>query len=266
MAKGSTEITVHTSEMLSATYHLLGTTPLFPRVIGKQAALDLLMGTKKKTSADKAMKIKHDPYAEFRAASILMQDDSQPTLIALPVGAFKKATMASTKVVGGATQVQLGMLLRMDPFNVPVFGPPMIHMTTVRNADMNRTPDIRTRVIMPEWACTIEVTFASPQLTTSVITNLLVNAGIFVGVGDWRQEKGSGSCGSFKIVAENDPDFLRITREYGRAFQVQAMKDPVSADAATEEMLEAYNAELNRRRENKTSETTSKKTATVKGD
>jgi hypothetical protein len=30
-------------------------------------------------------------------------------------------------------------------------------MTPVRSADMNRTPDVRTRAILPEWACKKEL-------------------------------------------------------------------------------------------------------------
>ena len=82
-------------------------------------------------------------------------------------------------------------------------------MSITRSADKNRTPDVRTRAILPEWACKLRIAYTKPILREQAIFNLLAAAGLQSGVGDWRQEKGSGSYGAFKLVNADDPDFLR---------------------------------------------------------
>ena len=79
------------------------------------------------------------------------------------------------------------------------------------------------------------------------IANLLAAAGFTSGVGDWRQEKGSGNYGSFKLVSADDPDFVRITREQGRKAQQAAMEDPEAFDAESEELLSWFDVEVKRR-------------------
>jgi hypothetical protein len=77
--------------------------------------------------------------------------------------------------------------------------------------------------------------------------NLLAAAGFQSGVGDWRQEKGSGNYGSFKIVAADDPDWNRIVNSQGRAAQQDALDDPVSYNAESGEMLAWFSKEKSAR-------------------
>jgi hypothetical protein len=67
------------------------------------------------------------------------------------------------------------------------------------------------------------------------------------GVGDWRQEKGSGNFGCFKLVGADDPDFVRITKKMGRKAQAEALANPEYYDAETEELLSWFDAETKRR-------------------
>jgi hypothetical protein len=67
------------------------------------------------------------------------------------------------------------------------------------------------------------------------------------GVGDWRQEKGSGNYGCFKLVSEDDKDYQRIIKTMGRKAQVKAMAEPECFDAETEELLSWFEAETKRR-------------------
>jgi len=91
------------------------------------------------------------------------------------------------------------------------------------------------------------VEFPVPLLRQQSIANLLAAAGFTSGVGDWRQEKGSGNYGSFKLVSEDDPDFVRITTEQGRAAQSEAMENPEAFDIETEDLLSWYDVEIKRR-------------------
>jgi hypothetical protein len=147
----------------------------------------------------------------------------------------------------GAKKAQIGRLVYIEGEQLPIYGTPKVFMAITRSADMNKTPDVRTRALLPEWACKLRITFTKPILREQSIMNLLAAAGFQSGVGDWRQEKGSGSYGSFKLVSADDKDFMRIVKTQGRAAQQAAMDKPEAHNAETEEMLAWFEVETKRR-------------------
>ena len=135
----------------------------------------------------------------------------------------------------------------MPWFNVPIYGEPKIFSAVTRSADMNKTPDVRTRAIIPEWASVINISYVAPTITVPMIMTLLTNAGIVSGVGDFRQEKGAGSFGRFKIVDADDAEFLRIVSEGNKEVQESALENPTPFDDETAALLEFFDSEVNRR-------------------
>ena len=77
-------------------------------------------------------------------------------------------------------------------------------MDIVRSADMNKTPDVRTRAYLPQWCAEVTVKYVVPTLSAHSIVSLLSNAGTIVGIGDFRQEKGRGSYGTFAVSGAED--------------------------------------------------------------
>ena len=71
-------------------------------------------------------------------------------------------------------------------------------------------------------------------------------AGMTVGIGDWRPEKGKGTFGQFAVVNDDDPELISILKQ-GREEQIKAMENPEPYDAETAEMLEWWTAEVKRR-------------------
>ena len=80
-------------------------------------------------------------------------------------------------------------------------------MDVVRSADMNKTPDIRTRAFLPRWGAEIDIAFVISALSVHSIISLLANAGIIVGIGDFRQGKGKGSFGTFAVAGDDLGDW-----------------------------------------------------------
>jgi hypothetical protein len=122
-------------------------------------------------------------------------------------------------------------------------------MAMVRSSDMARTPDVRTRAIFPEWACTIEVSFVSSLIKERQVINLLAAAGIIVGIGDGRPQKGM-SYGKFRVADDRDEEFIRIVKKkktQGRAAQIKAIADADTYDAETEELLTWFQQEVKNR-------------------
>jgi len=229
------------------TVAIIGRTPLIMNRLSEKAKQQLLFPSPPKTKADKQANLKHDPLAEFRASAHRITDESAPTLLAIPTTALKGAMRTAALEMPGTTKAQIGRLTYIDGALIPVYGVPQVLCSVTRMADAAKTPDVRTRVIVPEWALVATVTYVEPQLKGPAVANLLAAAGVMMGVGDWRPEKGSGSYGQFDICDPNDPEFVRITKEGGRAAQVAAMEEPTAYDAETSELLAWFNVELRRR-------------------
>lgn len=226
---------------------ILGTSPLICNRMSEKAKHELLAPKGRKTSAEKAASLKHDPYQEFRDSPYIMTAEDSPALIGMLPTAFKAAMRTAALDVPGAKKAQIGRLVYVHGEMISVWGVPKIFMSTTRSADINRTPDIRTRAILPEWACKLTVEFVKPIIREQSIANLLAAAGFQSGIGDWRQEKGSGNYGSFKLVSADDPDFVRITSTMGRSAQIDAMNNPVAHDKETTDLLSWFVVEAERR-------------------
>lgn len=226
---------------------IIGTSPLIMNRMSQKVWFELLAPKGKKTAADKAATAKHDPIREFRDSPYRMEDKTAPALLAVMVTAFKRAMGTAAMDIPGSSKTQIGRLVYMPGELQPVFGIPRVFMSITRSSDIKRTPDVRTRAILPEWACRLEVTFTKPLLKEQAVANLLAAAGMSSGIGDWRQEKGSGSFGSFKLCDETDPDFVRILKTQGRDAQIEALENPEAYNNETAEMLSWFHVEMKRR-------------------
>ena len=229
------------------TAYVLGTSPLILNRMPEKAWRELLAPLKK-SAADKAANAKHDPMAEFRASPYRMPRDNDPTLIAQIGSAFKKAiAQAAIDMPGSATKAQMGRLTFVPDQLIAIYGTPQIFCSIVRSADQNKTPDVRTRCIVPKWAAKLRVRFVKPMLKEQPVVNLLAAAGVYCGVGDWRPEKGAGSFGQFELVSADDERFAQIIETGGRAAQIAAMADPDAFDSETQELLDWFGPEMKRR-------------------
>lgn len=229
------------------TVAIVGNTPLILNRLANKAKHQLLFPTGKKTAADKAGSLKHDPMQEFRDSPNIIADENAPTLLAIPATALKGSMRTAALDLPGAKKSQIGRLTYVNGEFLGVYGVPQVLCSTVRSADMNRTPDVRTRCIVPKWAVIASVTFVRPALREAAVANLLAAAGITVGLGDWRAEKGSGNYGGFRLVGMEDPELKAIMKAGSRAAQLEAMEQPDPYDQETGELLSWFNIELRRR-------------------
>ncbi len=145
----------------------------------------------------------------------------------------------------GTNRTQIGRLVWVQNYSVDVYGVPELFMAIVRSADMNKTPDVRTRAIFREWCMPATIQFVKPQMSEQAIMQLLSNGGIIVGIGDFRQEKGKGNFGQFSVVTE--ADCKDIIKNGGLKQQDAAIKTPVCFDSDTEELLGWFQEEVGAR-------------------
>lgn len=230
----------------SIDFHIVGTMPLICNRMSEKAKRELLMPKGRKNAAEKASTLKHHPIDEYRASPYTLEDDSAPTLLAGLSTWFKQAMGTAALDLPGVQRTQILRLMWVEGERVPLYGTPKLFMAITRSADIKKTPDVRTRAIVPKWACQITVSYVRPLLREQVVANLLAAAGVTAGVGDWRQEKGSGSYGQFRICPPNDAEYQAILKQ-GRAAQVKAMKDAEPYDAESAELLGWFHAEVGKR-------------------
>jgi len=241
------EINVVRVETGTLTVALVGTTPMIFNSMNKHIMEALLLPPVKKKRAELESSLKHDPMSEFRRSPTKIDDPKAPTLLAVLSTAVKGALRTAALDLPGATKAQIGRLTYVHGERVPVYGVPKLLCSVVRNSDPGRTPDVRTRCIVPRWAAIASITFSKPQLRETAVANLMAAAGLTVGIGDWRPEKGSGNFGQFRLAGVDDAELKEIMAEGGRSAQEEAMASPECYDSDTEELLSWFNAEVRRR-------------------
>lgn len=227
--------------------YLVGTSSIIFNRNSEKAKRQLLMPSGRKTEAEKASQLKHQPLEEYRASAYKFRGDDEPTRIFMPANAFKGIMRQTALDIPGARKTQIGRLTWIVGEDVPIYGIPQMRSDIVRMADAKRTPDVRFRAELLHWCCKFSVSFMQPQLNETAIINLLTNGGIICGVGDFRQEKGAGSHGQFKLVGKDDEVFAHIVKHGGRKIQDAGLASPEYADDDTAELVAWYDSELVRR-------------------
>jgi len=178
VAKKKTEESIDIMEMTQGrlTVRLLGKTPLVLNAMSKKIIEGLLLPSKK-NAAERAATLKHNPPEEYRSSVYRSMTNDAPTRIVFPSVAFKAALADAAKDIPGAAKAQIGRLTYVEGDTVSIYGIPQISMMVTRMADMNRTPDVRTRAIVPEWACEFSLTYLTPILKEITVVRLLAAAG-----------------------------------------------------------------------------------------
>lgn len=232
------ELTTGTAE-----FCIVGTSPVILNRMSQKALQTLLLPAGRKTAAEKKSNVKHDPLSEYRESPYKDESGKGETVLQLLSSMFKASMRGAALDVPGATKAAIGRLLWVNSERVELFGVPQLMMSVTRSADIGKTPDVRTRAIVPRWATRISVSFVEPNLTAAVVANLLAAAGMIQGVGDWRPEKGSGNYGQFRLCSADDAEYLSIIKSGGRDAQAQALIRPEMYDDETRTLYEWFQEE-----------------------
>lgn len=237
------------SEVISV--WIVGTSPMLHHAMSAKATGELLFPKGRKNAAEKRSTLKHDVPQEFRQSVYLreqyMNVSSYETAIVMPAPAPKKALMGAALDLPGSSKAQMGRLIWIKGTHIPIYGIPQVHMAPVRNSDTNRTPDIRTRAVMGSWAANITIEFITPLLKAKSVINALAAGGMTQGLGDWRQEKGSGNYGLFRVCNPDDAELKDILATGNLKAQVAAMNDPQCFDEQSERYWNYWHEELRTR-------------------
>lgn len=250
MQKGKSEvITIEPIQEGQAEFYILGQTPLVYNKMGHLNQIGLLLPTGRKTAAQKAANLKHNPPEEYRASAYArMEGEEGPTKLLLPMRMFKAACAGAALRIPGSQKTEIQQLLRFTVDSVDLYGVPQLYMAIVRQAGQTRAPDIRTRAIVPNWACKITLNYITPYLSHHTVGTLLASAGMLNGVGDDRPQKG-GNFGQFALVNPDNPQFQAIVETGGRKAQETALEHPFPFDEMSNRLLTYFEEEIAKRRD-----------------
>jgi hypothetical protein len=241
------ELSIDALKQGRVTLRIVGRTPLYFNSMSAKAMRTLLVGGGKKTTAERR-ELKHDPETEYRDSVYRVQ--SGPTLLGFPAPGIKGAMSTAALETAGITKSSVQRLIFLPQDKINVWGLPYLKMDVVRSADINKTPDVRTRAFLPRWCAEVDIAFVTPTLSLQGIVSLLQNAGVIVGIGDFRQEKGRGSFGTFDVIGDNGVTtdmWDELTADEGRDAQQYALDHPQPADDTTRELMTFLNSERVRR-------------------
>jgi len=228
----------------SVTVSVVGVTPLLMNRLSEKARHGLILPPRK-SSGKKPSGLKHDPIEEFQASPYRLRGDDAPTLLAGLSTWFKGAMRTAALDTEDTSKAEIGRLAYVEGDYIPIYGVPKLHMAIVRQAGINKTPDVRTRAILPKWAAQFTVTFISPKLNAHSVMNLIGRGGVCSGVGDWRPEKG-GRFGQFRIANPDDAELQAILASGGKEAQEAAMASPAPYDDEVAELLSWFEVEVKR--------------------
>jgi len=193
-------ITVQAPKMMRASIEIVGLTSLLshrksPDMIqgstpaeGEDAAKAKLGGLRKRT------KKVRDPQAEFKASLYELPDGK----FGFPAISFKRAIEDAASTLGYA-RTQIRRLIYTPQEFVEIVGSkPRLRTDVAVNQNMRSASIVVNRAEFETWRCTLLLDFDSDFLTAETIANLLTRAGLQVGVGAWRNDKG-GVRGAFMV-------------------------------------------------------------------
>jgi len=244
----SATMEIHALKQGRIKLRMIGQTPMYFNSMGAKAWRDLLVGGGKKTAAEKK-NIKHNPEQEFRDS--VYKKSTGDTHLCFPAAGVKGAMATAAIETDGIKKTNVQRLIFLPESQIQIWGKPYLKMDIVRSADMNKTPDVRTRAYLPNWCAEVDIKFVTPTLSAFSIVSLLQNAGTIIGIGDFRQEKGRGSYGTFSVASSEDMGDQQeiwddITQE-AREVQELAMEHPECADDQTRELMQFIQEERLRR-------------------
>lgn len=229
---------------------IIGTTPLIMHKFSDKARRELLLPRGTLTQMEKDTTLKHEsPVVEAKACAETIRNATAPTLFGMPAGAVKGGLASTALRLPKVKKTEIGQLvfIRTAYANlIPMYGLPYLFTTMVRNSGMQRTPDVRSRVIFPVWAMEFDIRYIKPNLTEKKVVDLLHSSGMICGLGDWRAEKGKGDYGSFEIVAsaEDRVRFDEIKATMSREAQEKTFENLPYYDDDTAELAQWYEAEV----------------------
>jgi len=190
-----------------AEFHIRGTAPYVQNKFPKKAKE--MMKRKQEAGHSAKKGTAHEP-KDFQKCFEEAIHRSKEGWGGIPAPAFRCALISACRVVGfQMTRAKLSAFVEADGFDADD-GTPLVKITkgspeyTEHPVRVQQTVDLRARAMWSEgWEAKVRVRFDADQFTMMDITNLLVRAGLQVGVGEGRPDSKSSAgmgWGTFEVL------------------------------------------------------------------
>lgn len=201
-------VTIKAPNFQTAKFKIVGNAPLVIHKFSTKARQQIMAtqaaGKSAKSKKDRVAKDFDAVYEEARHLSTEGWDG-------VPAGAFRAAMVSACKIAGFVmTRAKLAVFIEADGIEkedgtplVRIYGTPKRHEGYARND--NGSVDVRVRPMWLQWHSFLRVKFDADMLTTVDISNLLMRAGLQVGIAEGRPDsKNSVGCGwgTFTVSSE----------------------------------------------------------------
>lgn len=201
----SRELTISPPNYQTASFELIGLTPLVQNRFSEKALKIMQEGQEMGSAKKKGKKKEARNFdQDYENAKHISTDGWQ----GIPTAAFRNAMISACRIVG--FKMTLGKLAitvlpdgidKVDGLPLVEFkGEPERHIGYVRN--FTGVCDLRSRPMWKQWSLTLNIQYDADMFVLEDVANLLMRAGMQVGIGEGRpdskQSAGLG-WGTFKI-------------------------------------------------------------------
>lgn len=193
MAKGE-EVTqalvIKAPNLRTVMVRITGKSPYMQHRFSKKAEI---MAKQQEGSTARGKK-KHEP-RDFEADFVAAQHKSADGWHGIPAPAFRAALISACRLVGfQMTKAKLSVFVESDgecekdgtPLVRLMAPPPEMSTLPVRNE--TGVVDIRSRPLWRQWGADVRLTYDGDQFTSVDVVNLLMRAGMQVGIGEGRPD------------------------------------------------------------------------------
>ena len=205
------QITIPAPNLRVVQFELEGTAPYVQHRFANKLAI---MQTQREGSTARKQK-KRDPKDFAALYESAKHTSSCGTYVGIPAASFRAAMISACRLVGfQMTRAKLSVFVIADGLDIDgspivrIEGEPEMHTSHVRNE--TGVIDIRARPMWREWKCRLHVRYDADQFTATDVANLMLRAGIQVGIGEGRPDSkksltGMG-WGTWRLVIEQEGD------------------------------------------------------------
>lgn len=201
----SETVTISAPRITTAEFKIVGTAP-FVQARFSAKSKQAMMSKMEQGSTAKGKRIRdaRDFDQDCRDAMHIGTDGKS----GVPAGAFRNAMISACRLVGfKMTLAKLSIFVDADTFDA-VDGVPLVHLhgdwerLDMHTRNATGVVDIRVRPMWRHWHINLRVKYDADQFTLTDVSNLLMRAGVQVGIGEGRPDSKSSTglgFGTFEI-------------------------------------------------------------------
>jgi len=201
----SETVTISAPRITTAEFKIVGTAP-FVQARFSAKSKQAMMSKMEQGSTAKGKRVRdaRDFDQDCRDAMHIGVDGKA----GVPAGAFRNAMISACRLVGfKMTLAKLSIFVDADTFDA-VDGVPLVHLhgdwerLDMHTRNATGVVDIRVRPMWRHWHINLRVKYDADQFTLTDVSNLLMRAGVQVGIGEGRPDSKSSTglgFGTFEI-------------------------------------------------------------------